>query len=223
MGQGYPATVGEERSVAERVRAFIGRNPSIGDGLRLGIVNQSALARLISREEGISNLEAIAAACKRAPQRKVRGHREAAVHGVLRRSRIETRSRVATLTLGRSSQVLLRLSRMAKELLEEGGLFRLIQGSQGTVVILDDDDVERVVKELPRDQVLKVRRGLVEVGVVSPESIEEVPGIMSRLSSALAAADLNVLQVMSCYTDTLFIVEERDMVGTFETLRNILA
>ncbi len=209
--------------MAERVRGFIAGHPSIGDGLRLGIVNQSALARLISKDLEISNIEAVAAACKRAPQRLTGGLRETAIKAVLRRSRIETRTRVATLTLGRSPHVLPRLSRVAKDLLEEGGLFRLIQGSEGTVVIVDDDAAERVLKELPKDQVIKVRKGLVEVGVVSPESIEEVPGIMARLSSALAAADLNALQVMSCYTDTLFIVEERDMVRSFEALRRTLA
>ncbi len=210
-------------SIADQARGFINRHPSIGDALRLGIVNQSALGRLVARELGTSKVEAVVAACKRAPQRRARDHREAAVRGVMRRSRVETRTRVSTLTLGRSAQVLLRLAGAAKELLEEGRLFRLIQGSQGTVVIVDDDAVDRMMKEIPRDQVMKVRRGLVELGVVSPESIEEVPGIMSRLSSAIAAADLNVIQAMSCYTDTLFIVEERDMVRAFQAIRDVLA
>lgn len=223
IGHVYPETMGERPNVAEKVRTYITGHPSVADGLRLGIVNQSALARYISEELDIPNTGAITAACKRSPQRKGGGHREAAVRGVLRRSRIETRTRVATLTLGRSPQALVRLSRVAKELLEEGRLFRLIQGSQGTVVIVDDDAVERVARELSKEQLVKTRRGLVEVGVVSPESIEEVPGIMARLSSALAAADLNVLQAMSCYTDSLFIVEERDMVKAFEALRTTLS
>jgi sulfur transfer complex TusBCD TusB component (DsrH family) len=204
--------------VARQVREYIGAHPSISDGLKMGIVNYSALARRISKELGIRRLEAVLAACRRYPVDKLRGYSEDAVRRTLSKSRIQTRSKVATITVVEGVDVLQRLGDVVEELLDENRVCRLIQVSQGTVIIVDDDSVSRVTKKLRSEQIIGVTRGLVEIDVTSPETIEKTPGLLAFLAGALASRGINIVEEMSAYTDTIFLLERKDMTRAMEVL-----
>ena len=141
---------------------------------------------------------------------------------VLRKSRLETRTRIGTVTVRYSYDNLVRLEKVVNELLSANRLIRLIPTSQGIVLIVEDDTLSTVTKAISPGNLLKVRKGLVELTVTSPESIEEVPGVMAFLSASLASSGLNVLQVMSCYTDTILILEERDLMEAFAALKRAM-
>jgi len=205
-------------SIAKQVRDYISNRPSVADALRMGIVNHSALARRIAKELGIRRGEAVLAACRRYPVDRIRGYREDAVKQVLQKSRIETRSKVSTITVAQGVDVLRRLGDVVEELLDENRICRLIQVSQGTVIIVDDDAVSRFTRKLREEHLLNVRRDLVEIAVTSPVSVEETPGLMAFLSTALASKGINIVQAMSCYTDTIFILERDDMTTAFDVL-----
>jgi len=204
--------------IARQVREYIGAHPSVSDGLKMGIVNYSALARRISKELGIRQREAVLAACRRYPVEKLRGYSEDAVRRTLARSRIQTRSKIATITVVEGVDVLQRLGDVVEELLDENRVCRLIQVSQGTVIIVDDDSVSRVTKKLRSEQIIGVTRGLVEIDVTSPETIEKTPGLLAFLAGALASRGINIVEEMSAYTDTIFLLERKDMTRAMEVL-----
>src|SRR6266571_1706842 len=205
-------------SIAQRVREYVEGRPSILDAMKMDVVNYSALARLIGKELGIRKADAILAACRRFPVDAVRGYREDAVKRVLRKSRIETRTKVAAITVVQDVDVLQRLGDVVEELLDENRVCRLIQVSQGTVIIVDDDSVPRVTKKLRSEHLIGVTRGLVEIDVTSPETIEKTPGLLAFLSGALASRGINIVEEMSAYTDTIFLLERKDMTRAMEVL-----
>ena len=209
-------------SVAQQVRDYIEGRPSIVDAIKMDIVNYSALARLVARELGLRKGDAILAACRRFPVDKVKGYREDAVKRVLRKSRIETRTKVAAITVVQDVDVLQRLGDVVEELLDENRVCRLIQVSQGTVIIVDDESVARVRKKLRERQVVEIRRNLVELAVTSPESIEDTPGLLAFLSAAVASHGINIVHAMSCYTDTIFLLERKDMTAVIDLLSQSL-
>lgn len=108
------------------------------------------------------------------------------------------------------------------ELLPSNRLIRLIPTSKGIVLIVEDDTFSAVTKSISQGNILRVRKGLVELGVTSPESIEEVPGVMAFLLASLATEGMNVLQVMSCYTDTILVLEEKDLMEAFRILKRTM-
>lgn len=201
----------EGASIARRVREYLEGQPALADALRLGIANNSAVARKVQEGLGIRNQEAVVAACRRFPRGRGEVARYAGVRRVLRKSRIETRTKVAAITVAIGTDILQRLGDVVEELLDENALCRLIQVSRGTVVIVDGDAAARVTKALREEQVLRVRKNLVEVAVTSPESIEETPGLLHQLTGILAAQGVNILEAMSCYTDTIFLLREDDL------------
>src|SRR6059036_2404121 len=179
-------------TIARQVRDYIGGHPSISDALKMDIVNYSALARRICKDLGIRREEAVLAACRRYPVEKLRGYSEDAIRRMLEKSRVETRTKVATITVVEGVDVLQRLGDVVEELLDENRVCRLIQVSQGTVIIVDDDSVSRVTKKLRSEHIIGVTRGLVEIDVTSPETIEKTPGLLAFLSGALASRGINI-------------------------------
>ena len=207
---------------AKSVREYISSHPSISDAIKMGIVNYSALARLICRELGIRKEEAVLAACRRYPVEKLKKYMEDATRQVLEKSRIETRTRMATVTVAPGIDVLQRLGDVIEELLDENKVCRVIQVSRGAVAIVDDDSVTRLTRKLREDQIIGINKHLVELAVTSPENVEKTPGLLSFLSSALASRGINIVEAMSCYTDTIFVLERENMTAAIEALAQFM-
>ncbi len=209
-------------SIAQQVSTYLDSKPAIRECLGQGLINLSALARKAAKDLGIDRVDAVLAACRRYRSAPRATWREEAVRRVLRRSRLETRTRIATVIVRYSYDNLLRLEKVVNELLSANRLIRLIPTSQGIVLIVEDDTVATVTKAISPSNLLKTRKGLVELSVRSPESIEEVPGVIAFISVSLASEGLNILQVMSCYTDTILVLEEKDLVQAFRVLKRIM-
>ena len=205
-------------SVARRVRDYLDSRPVLGDAVRARIANHTAVARRVADELGIRQIEAVIAACRRYPRGRAETHREAGIRRVLRKSRIESRSKVAAITVGLGTDVLQRLGDVVEELLDENLLCRVIQVSRGTVILVDEDSLPRVTRALRESQLVGVRKGLVEVAVTSPESIEETPGLLRHLTGILASRGINIVEALSCYTDTIFLVDQGDLSGAIASL-----
>jgi hypothetical protein len=210
-------------SVARRVRAYLDAHPTLADALRVGIANHSAVARRIAEDLGVKPSEAIVAACRRYPRGRGESAGEAGVRRVLKKSRIETRTKVAAITVDQGADVLRRLGDVVEELLDESSLCRVIQVSRGTVVLVDEDSVPRVLRHVREGQVVRVRRGLVEVAVTSPESIEETPGLLRLLTGVLSSQGINIVEALSCYTDTIFLLHQPDLSAAVAVLTRTLA
>jgi hypothetical protein len=212
----------EPDSIAHRVREYLDGHPVLADALRVGIANYSAVARRIAEDLGVRQTDAIVAACRRYPRGRGEASREAGVRRVLKKSRIETRTKVAAITLEQGADVLQRLGDVVEELLDESSLCRVIQVSRGTVVLVDEDSVPRVLKPLREGQVVRVRKGLVEVAVTSPESIEETPGLLRLLTGVLSSQGINIVEALSCYTDTIFLLHQPDLSAAVGVLTKAL-
>ncbi len=212
-----------QRSVARQVRDYLDGHPTVAEALRLGIANHSAVARRIAEDLGWTTTAGVIAACRRYPSPRRPGIREEGIHRVLRKSRIETRTKVATVTVVQGIDVLQALGDVVEELLDDNALCRVIQVSQGTVIIVDEDSVPRVTRRLRDAQVIDARRGRAELAVTSPDSVEETPGLLAFLAGVLSTAGVNIVQAMSCYTDTIFILGQPDLNPAISALTKALA
>ncbi|MFO1536120.1 MAG: ACT domain-containing protein, partial [Thermoplasmatota archaeon] len=56
----------------------------------------------------------------------------------------------------------------------------------------------------------------------SPDSIEDVPGILAFLASSLAGKGINFNEVVSCYKDNIFLIDEADLFPAFEVLNGLI-
>ena len=212
----------DTESIARRVREYLDGHPVLADSIRAGVANHSAVARRIAGELGVRQTDAVIAACRRYPRGRGEAYGEAGIRRVLRQSRIETRTRVAAITVSQGADVLQRLGDVVEELLDENRLCRVIQVSRGTVILVDEDSVPRVVRRLRDGQLVRVRKNLVEVAVTGPESIEETPGLLRLLTGVLWSQQVNIVEALSCYTDTIFLLDRADLAAATAVLTKAL-
>lgn len=203
--------------IAQVVREYIDTHPSIKDCLVDGLVNLSALSRRIMKDKQISQMEAVLVAARRYEATAPR-HNERQIRQTLAKSRVEVTSKMAILTLRNDWQIYGKLQTFLRRALSEGHVPKVVQGSKGITLITDENTAKMVEEEMGRQNLITFDKGLVELAVTSPESIRETPGIMAYLYGNLSANGINVIETMSCYTDTIFVVGPQDMMRAFDIL-----
>jgi aspartokinase len=68
----------------------------------------------------------------------------------------------------------------------------------------------------------ELEEGLIMIASVivkSPKEIADTPGVIAHLANILALEKINVVEMMSSYNETWFIVSERDALKTVEAMR----
>jgi len=212
----------QKESVAERTRAYIDAHPSIKDCISKDLINYSSLARQIMKDRGIKNEEAVMIACRRYAVKLTKRDHERDILRILAGSRLEVKTKICIVTAKNDWTVLQRLGTVFQKLINEKAIMQVIQGAQAITIIADEKLKSEVVNAVGRESVLKVRQDLVEITVKSPERIVETSGVFAFLASNLAENNVNVVETVSCYTDTIFIVNEADMIYGYSLLTKII-
>ncbi|MDO8481142.1 MAG: hypothetical protein Q7S65_05015 [Nanoarchaeota archaeon] len=198
-----------EKTTAELTVEYIKEHPHIKHCLQKGILNYSSLSRLIAKDLGIeksSSKEAILVASRRF-QEKLRSESfsETKVRQVLERSELEIRNKIAVLILKKPVDVV-KLTGFEKDIRQEGGLLFSLDGSDHLTLISQERNLERIAKAFPA---LKHHRGLALVTLKSPAEIESTPGVVSFLTALFAENGVNIIEFLSCWRDTLFVIEAK--------------
>lgn len=205
------------------VRELLLSKPALLAALSMGVVNYSALARALKGEV----------------ERRLGGEvSEAAVKVALIRFREELSGALA------SEEVLRVVAESATTLVDDVGLVtvragdplafapllsgvkaRLLQITQGihTLTIVTDMEVlEGLLKKVDPRIVEAVYTDQAALILVSPREIITTPGVMAYLTTILAFNGINVTQVISTHTDTLFILDREKAVEAYTLLRRAI-
>jgi len=188
-------------SVSENVRLYIKGKPYMQEALERGVVNYSALARMIGSDMGTRNFDAIKAALLRLSRKlgKDRRNMEQKVLKVVRSSRLEMRDKIAVVISG---------SKL------ETPAIASAKSASGYTYIMDEGAIDTVRSR----NVLKAQKNLSMITIISQENLEETPGVIAYLLASLAAENINVVEFVSCYKDTLLVFKNADITKAIETL-----
>jgi len=91
-------------------------------------------------------------------------------------------------------------------------------GSNADTLIINQDDLP----SLDLSSALEVRKNLVEISIITPPEVESIPGFVQYVTGVLAGNGINIVEVVSCYTDTIFIVDEKDATKAYDLLNKKL-
>ncbi len=190
------------KSVAQRVRETIQTRPSILDALSMKIVNYSALARILQEELGEGSLEAVKAAIIRVADEisTDRGLREEAVQGILKASKVRLQDKIGVVI----STLRLDIPHIVTAHLTDQYVY-----------IVD----QTIIKEPLPDHV-QFQKNLVALILLSPADVEETPGFVAFITQQLASRNINIIEFISCSTNTIIILEARQALDAFSLLQN---
>lgn len=207
-----------KESIAERTREYINAHPSIKDCMSKDLINYSSLARQIMRDLSVNNEEAVMIACRRYAMKLTSHDYEGNILKVISNSRLVLKTKISIITAKNDWNVLQSLEMVFSKLLNEKSAMQIIQGQQAITVICDENLVSDVISAINSGNVLKTRTNLVEISVRSPEHISDVSGVFAYLANNLADGGINVIESVSVFTDTIFIIDESDMIDAYSIL-----
>lgn len=209
-------------SAAEVTRKYIDRHPSIRDCISKDLINYSSLSRLIMKELGVKNEEAVLAASRRYAMKLARSDFEGDILKVFEASRIELKTKICIVNAKNEWIVLKNLEDVVRRILAEKSTMQVLQGTNGITVVSEDKHLPAITKAIGSQHIISVKENLGEITVKSPPSIEETPGAFAYIMTMLSEQGINLLEAVSCYTDTIFIVSREDMMRAFDILSSCI-
>ncbi len=190
-------------TIAQEVRAYLRNKPYLLEALEKGIVNLSELSRQIQTELKMSNTTATKAALRRFSEelQRHKQKREEKVLELLKRSSIAVYDRKSVIIT-------------AKEMAFKDGL--KVDLPDRYVYLLDRADLPERISTLVKHD------NCTMLVVNSPEELEATVGVVSFLTTLLAEANVNIVEFISCWTQTIIVVEKKDSLKTYEALTNLV-
>ena len=104
-----------------------------------------------------------------------------------------------------------------KKVKREKGDFNLIEGEDTLTLVTNSKYVEEV-KESFKSWLIKCSENLVQIAILFDPEIESTPGVVNHVYGLLAEKGINILEEMSCWTDLMIIVDEKDLAGAMDVL-----
>ncbi len=216
----FAAVIAAAMNITRLAEAYIESHPSVKDCMRKRLVNYSRLSRQVIKDSSLksSDFDAVLVAARRYFRKLSKSAAaEDRIRSLLSRSRIEIKNKIVVVVIDKHifTDDLLELERRIKK---SRNVFYAIEGTDAITIItaaafLDD------IRSIFKSGIIKVWADLALVIIASPEEIEETPGVFSYLSALLSDRNINLLEAMSCWSETLFVVAEQDIARVLEALK----
>ncbi|HLC61965.1 MAG TPA: hypothetical protein VJI52_03035 [Candidatus Nanoarchaeia archaeon] len=199
-------------SITKITEEYISNHPSIKDCLKNDLINFSSLSRRLAEELDLNlkkNFDAILIACRRY-QRKLKNEEvlENKILKILKNSKIEIKNKVIAVVLEKDI-FFGTLQNLEKDIKKRKEIFRIIEGASAITVITTEEFLEPIRKYF-KNKIIVENTNLAEITIKSPKEIEEVPGTYAYLCSLFGENNINIVETLSCWTDTIFLVDEKD-------------
>jgi hypothetical protein len=191
-------------TIANNVRSYLRNKPYLLEALEKGIVNLSELSRQIQAELKTSNTSAVKAALRRFAEelQRHKQKREEKVLHILKRSGMAVYDRKSVMITNKDIDV--------KDALKVDLLNK-------HVYLLDRSDLPERVSTLVKHEDCTM------IVVHSPEELENTPGVVAFLATLLAEQNVNIIEFISCWTETIMVVEKKDSLKAYEILSNMVS
>ncbi len=210
------------KNITKSVRAIVDNDLSFQDALQRDYCNLSAMARIIKPSiDAIAgtnvSMESIVTALKRAKREYKLPF--ASVEPIVAGSKISLKTDVAKLSIAKSRKT---IEKIAKPLAQHYDSFISVSESVNSVTLIFDQLILEKMKNLFDDDVLEVEGNLAAIIVQSPEEIIKTPGCALIFYNQLARRHVNIEDTVSCYTDTIMLVNMNDVAKAFNALTELI-
>lgn len=205
--------------ISDATRKILSSYPYLERYLAAGIINNRALARIImpavKQDCGEAKLQSIVTAVRRYSSLQSKAEK-GMVQDILAKSDVRLRYDAGRITGELAHGVPEKIAEISRNI--RAGGFMIIQGVE-TLTIVADEDVLPLF-EGAFENIIDLKKNLAAVIVVSPAEILETAGVIAHMANVLAVENINVVEMMSSYTETLFVVEEGDALKTVKIIRD---
>ena len=208
-------------TTAELTEKYISDHPSIKDCLREGIINYSKLSRKIAKELNIekkTSLEAILIAARRYSEKlKSEKIREEKIIEILKKSELEIKNKIIV-AIVKKSILPETLIDIEKKIKKQDDVIYSIEGTK-TYTLITSEKYLKDIEQKFSNKIIKISKDQAMIIMKNPEGIEETTGFTAYLYSRFGEYGVNILETMSCWVDTIFVISEEDIATTLKFLK----
>jgi aspartokinase len=212
-------------SVAEASRRIISNMPSVIDGIKLDIINFSSLAeqikdkveKLAGRKVGIN---AIKMALMRYAEdlKRTRQLLQEKIKDIIAGSILELKNDLILVTV-RQHVIDGKIDKIFSSILKSRFL-QITQGTNTFNLIMDEKSYHTLKSVIGDKGVVGIKKNQSAIILVSPPEIIEVPGVVDHLLDSFSNNNVNITQIISCHTDTVFLVDRKDALIAYDLLES---
>ncbi|OVE74501.1 hypothetical protein BVX95_02210 [archaeon D22] len=202
-------------NTSEQTINYIKEHPHISHCLKKGLINYSALSRLISEELKLTNktsLDAILIAARRYQEQltKEKSYEKDAIK-LLKKAELEINNKITIIIFEKNGEDIETVKKDTK------GIFHFIEGSECDMIITQERNEEKIKSKLKK--IVKINNNLALLNLQTPNTIEDTPGVVSYLTSKFSENGVNIVEFLSCWTDNMFAIKEEDLEKAIRFLR----
>ena len=211
-------------SISDALSDIISSQPFIEEGLSRGIINYSAYAREIKPQiekrlykdvkEG-----AIVMALKRISEQLSK--RRSKISNI-NLTDLTVRSNLSEYTFLNSETLPKRISELFSQILNEKDILcALSEGVRETTFIVSSGLTNKIEKIFDQEKLVAKFYNLSSITIRLPKEVVYIPGVYYQVLKRLAWENINVIEVLSTYTELTVIVENKDVDQAFSTLKKL--
>ena len=213
-------------TIPEVVEKIVRKTPFLEEGLYRGIINLSALARLIKPEVEKGTMKevkegAILMALKRLPKTSSLGSKALEV---LKKSHdLIVRSGLTEITVLNTNFSVENHKEIIEILGEERKFFLTItQGIFETTIIFSNELKKEIEKIFKKEKIISQFTNLSSITIRLPGKVVLTPGVFYSILKLLAWEGINVVEVVSTFSEFTIILEDKEVDQAFSIFKKYL-
>ncbi len=201
----------------------MGETPYLEEGLARGIVNRSALARQLQPAVEAALLKEVTVAslgmALKRLEEEIRSRPDSLLDVLESVADLSVRSNLHEYTFRRSPTIIEGLRKLLDELGEPTeSFFTVTRGVHEITVIVSSQLASTVERLFTREDLIESLGSLAAVTVKLPLESLGMPGVHYTLLKQLAWYDLNVVEVVSTYSELTIVLDRKDVDRAFSVL-----
>lgn len=208
-------------TTAELTEKYLSDHPSIKDCLKQGIINYSKLSRKISKElklEKKTSIEAILIAARRYEEKiKKEKVREEKIIDILKQSELEIKNKIIVAIINKIIPAD-SITEFEKRIKKNTDTVYIIEGTKTYTIITSEKYLKDIEKRF-ENKIIKITTDQAMIIMKNPKYIEETTGFTAYLYSRFGEHGVNILETMSCWTDTILVIAEKDIATVMKFLK----
>lgn len=212
-------------TVSRVVQKIIKQNPSLEIALAKDLLSYSKLARYLhdAVEEELGRKvkdPAIIVSLKRMREKAEKMYEPKKKFSAVE---MNTSSDLMEITVVRSTKIPEIISDLNESAqVSEGSVLNIIQGNRQTAFIFSRKMENEVKDALQGEKIISEIRGLAQISIGFSKEMFDTPGFIVYVLKEVSWNNINIMEIISTYTELALIVKEGDLMKAYGILRKVL-
>jgi hypothetical protein len=207
-------------NINQKVWEFINQDPTIKNAMSYGIINKRALANYIKKQKNMEkNLDAIISAIRRYNIQQYDNMFLKAKTKIIPNIDLSTRSNIVNVILSKDTEI----QKLIPEFFsiikyDRGDVLRIIQADESIKVLINEKNLKKIVKILPKTKIFSIKKNLAEINIHFIKDAIDTPGVIAIISNEIAMNGVSIVEVLSCFPELLWYVYQHDLLKAYNVL-----